>query len=98
LNLVEELGRIRPRMVLELMEVTNRFTDGEDAYHKEHVHPSITDQADIKIGGADLVMKTTASRATKYPQGKGGAKKKEVSIRAESIIKKIIPEGTSPDT
>jgi hypothetical protein len=98
LNLVEELERIRPRTVLELMEVANRFTDGEDAYHKEHVHPSMIDQADIKIRGADLVMKTTASRATKYLQCKGGATKKEVSIRAESIIKKIIPEGTSPDT
>jgi hypothetical protein len=30
-NLVEELGRIRPRTVSELMEVANRFADGEDA-------------------------------------------------------------------
>jgi hypothetical protein len=43
-------------------------------------------------------MKIAASCATKYPQGTRGATKKEVSIRAESIIKKIIPEGTSPDT
>jgi hypothetical protein len=64
---------------------------------KEHVHPSMTDQADTTTRGADLVMKTTASRATKYPQGIGGATKKEVSIRAESGIKKIIPEETSPD-
>jgi hypothetical protein len=41
---------------------------------------------------------SSSSRATKYPRGTGGATKKEVSIRAESIIKKIIPEGTSPDT
>jgi hypothetical protein len=65
---------------------------------KEHVHPSMTDQADTTSRGADLVMKTAASRATKYPQGTEGAMKKEVSIRAESIIKKIIPEGTVLDT
>jgi hypothetical protein len=35
LDLVEELGRIRPRTVLELMEVANRFADGEDAYHNK---------------------------------------------------------------
>jgi hypothetical protein len=34
-DLVEELGRIMPRTVLELMEVANRFTDGEDAYHNK---------------------------------------------------------------
>jgi hypothetical protein len=42
-------------------------------------------------------MKTTASRADKYLQGIGGATK-EMSIRAASIIKKIIPKATSPDT
>jgi hypothetical protein len=34
-DLVEELGRIKPRMVSELMEVANRFADGEDAYHSK---------------------------------------------------------------
>jgi hypothetical protein len=31
LDLVEELGRTKPKTVSELMEVANRFTDGEDA-------------------------------------------------------------------
>jgi hypothetical protein len=35
LNLVEELGRIRPRTASELMEVANRFADGDDAYHNK---------------------------------------------------------------
>jgi hypothetical protein len=35
LDLVEELGRIKPRTVSELMEVANRFADGEDAYHSK---------------------------------------------------------------
>jgi hypothetical protein len=34
-DLVEELGRIKPRTVSELIEVANRFTNGEDAYHSE---------------------------------------------------------------
>jgi hypothetical protein len=34
-DLVEKLGRIKPRTVSELMEVANRFADGEDAYHNK---------------------------------------------------------------
>jgi hypothetical protein len=34
-DLVEELGRTKPRPVLELMEVANRFPDGEDAYNNK---------------------------------------------------------------
>jgi hypothetical protein len=34
-DLVEELGRTKPKTVSELMEVANRFTDGEDAYNNK---------------------------------------------------------------
>jgi hypothetical protein len=34
-DLVEELGRTRPRIVSELMEVANKFIDGEDTYNKQ---------------------------------------------------------------
>jgi hypothetical protein len=34
-DLVEEIGRKRPRIVSELMEAANRFTDGEDAYNNK---------------------------------------------------------------
>jgi hypothetical protein len=34
-DLVEELGRTKPMTVLELMEVANRFADGEDAYNNK---------------------------------------------------------------
>jgi hypothetical protein len=34
-DLVEEIGRIKPRTVSELMEIANRFTDGEDAYNNK---------------------------------------------------------------
>jgi hypothetical protein len=35
LDLVEEMGRIKPRTVSELMEIASRFVDGEDAYHNK---------------------------------------------------------------
>jgi hypothetical protein len=35
LDLVEELGRIKPKTVSEQMEVANRFADGGDAYHSK---------------------------------------------------------------
>jgi hypothetical protein len=34
-DLIEEIGRIKPRTVLELIEVANRFADGEDAYNNK---------------------------------------------------------------
>jgi hypothetical protein len=32
---VEEIGRARPKIVSELMEIANRFADGEDAYNNK---------------------------------------------------------------
>jgi uncharacterized protein YPO0396 len=34
-DLVEEIGRIKPRTVSELMEIANRFADGEDTYNNK---------------------------------------------------------------
>jgi hypothetical protein len=34
-DLVEEIGGIKPRTISELMEIANRFTDGEDAYNNK---------------------------------------------------------------
>jgi hypothetical protein len=34
-DLVEEVGRTKPRTVSELMEVANRFADGEDTYNNK---------------------------------------------------------------
>jgi hypothetical protein len=38
LDLIEEVGRTRPRTVSVLMEVANRFADGEDAYNNKMGH------------------------------------------------------------
>jgi hypothetical protein len=34
-DLVEELGRTKPETMSELMEIANRFADGEDTYHRK---------------------------------------------------------------
>jgi hypothetical protein len=34
-DFIEEMGRIKPKTVAELMNVANRFPDGEDAYHNK---------------------------------------------------------------
>jgi hypothetical protein len=44
-NHVEELGRTKPRTVLELMEVANRFADGEDAYNNKRAWSLEVDRA-----------------------------------------------------
>jgi hypothetical protein len=44
-DLVEVLGRIKPKMVSELMEVANRFADGEDAYNNKRRRSPEVDRA-----------------------------------------------------
>jgi hypothetical protein len=44
-DLVEELGRTRPRTVSELMEVANKFVDGEDAYNNKRACSLEVDRA-----------------------------------------------------
>jgi hypothetical protein len=43
-DLVEEIGRIKPRTVSELMEVANRFADGEDVYNNKRGHSPEVDK------------------------------------------------------
>jgi hypothetical protein len=45
LDLVEELGRTRPKTVSELMEIASRFADGEDAYNNKRAHSPEVDRA-----------------------------------------------------
>jgi hypothetical protein len=45
-DLIEEVGRTRPRTVSELIEVANRFADGKDAYNnKRGAHQKSIEQA-----------------------------------------------------
>jgi hypothetical protein len=54
-DLVEEVGRTKPRTVSELMKVVNRFADEDDAYNNNgDVHQKSTEQAGK---GKDTAMK-----------------------------------------
>jgi hypothetical protein len=44
-DLVEELGRSRPKTVSELIEIASRFTDGEDAYNNKMARSPEVDRA-----------------------------------------------------
>jgi hypothetical protein len=44
-DLMEEIGRTKLRIVSELMEVANRFTDGEDAYNNKRGRSPEVDRA-----------------------------------------------------
>jgi hypothetical protein len=44
-DLVEEIGRIKPRTVSELMDIANRFADGEDAYNNQRGCSSEVDKS-----------------------------------------------------
>jgi hypothetical protein len=49
---MEELGRTRPRTVSELMEVANKFADGEDAYNNKRVRSPKVDRASRQRRGS----------------------------------------------
>jgi hypothetical protein len=49
-DLVEELGRTRPKTVSELMEIASRFADGEDAYNNKRVCSPKVDRANRQRG------------------------------------------------
>jgi hypothetical protein len=44
-DLVEEIGRTKSRTVSEIMEVANRFVDGEDAYNNKRGRSPKVDRA-----------------------------------------------------
>jgi hypothetical protein len=57
-DLVEELGRTKSRTISELMEVANKFVDGEDVYNnKRHVYQKSIEQAGK---GEGLAMRIAA--------------------------------------
>jgi hypothetical protein len=45
LDLMEELGRTRPKTVSELIEIASRFANGEDAYNNKRAHSLEVDSA-----------------------------------------------------
>jgi hypothetical protein len=68
-DLVEEIGRTRPRTVSELMGVANRFADGEDAYNN-------------KRGRSPEVNRASRQRR-RYRNGDSHAKRNQVAAGYE---------------
>jgi hypothetical protein len=64
-DLVEEVGRTKPRTVSELMEVANRFADGEDAYNNKRGHSPEVDRA--------------SKQRRRYRNGEGHAKRNQIA-------------------
>jgi hypothetical protein len=49
-DLVEEMGRIKPKIVSDLMDIANRFVDGEDACNNKWTR-SLEDDRGNRYGG-----------------------------------------------
>jgi hypothetical protein len=49
-DLVEEMGRIKPKTVSDLMDIANRFADGEDACNNKRTR-SLEDDRGTRYGG-----------------------------------------------
>jgi hypothetical protein len=61
-DLVEEMGRIKPKIVLDLMDVANRFADGEDACNNKRTR-SLEDDRRNGYGGQRRRSPTTTTMA-----------------------------------
>jgi hypothetical protein len=64
-DLVEEVGRTKPRIVSELMEVANRFADGEDAYNNKRGRSPEVDRA--------------SKQRQRYRNGEGQARQNQIA-------------------
>jgi hypothetical protein len=49
-DLVEEMGRIKPKIVSDLMDITNRFADGEDAWNNKRTRSTEDDRGNRYSG------------------------------------------------
>jgi hypothetical protein len=45
LEFIEEMGRIRPKKVSELMDIANKFIDGKDTHHNKRTHSPEDDRS-----------------------------------------------------
>jgi hypothetical protein len=68
-DLMEEIGRTKPRTVSELMEVANRFPDGEDTYNNKRGCSPEADRA--------------SRQRRRYRNGDSHARRNQVAARYE---------------
>jgi hypothetical protein len=65
-DLVEEMGKIKPRTVLELMDIANRFADGKDTCNNKRTRSPEDDRGtDTIVKEEDLATMTTMAPTTK---------------------------------
>jgi hypothetical protein len=64
-DLVEEMGRINPKIVSDLMDIANRFADGEDACNNKCDHQKMTEETDTAAKGGDPAITITTAPTVK---------------------------------
>jgi hypothetical protein len=59
------MGRIKPKTVFDLMDIANRFADGEDACNNKQTRLPKDDRGNRTVakGGDPAIMTTTAPTA-----------------------------------
>jgi hypothetical protein len=99
-DLMEEIGRIRPTTVAELMEQANKFADGEDAYNNKRGrspevdrisrqrrrHRSRDNQGRRNQVAAGYALEEDEGYESRKPQAKGVEKSRYSSPFAEDIL------------
>jgi uncharacterized protein YPO0396 len=99
-DLVEEVGRTKPRTVSELMEVANRFTDGEDAYNNKRERSPEVDRASRqrqRYRNGDSHARRNQIAAGYERRDKEGYENREFQARGNHEVEKAKYSGPSAD-
>jgi hypothetical protein len=97
---VEEIGRTRPRTVSELMEVANRFADGEDAYNNKRRRSPEVDRASRqrrRYRNGDNHARRNRVAARYKRRDKEGYENKEFQAKGNHEVKKLKYSGPSAE-
>jgi hypothetical protein len=85
-DLVEEMRRIKPKTVSDLMDVANRFADGEDACNNKRTRSPEDDRRNrSEIKGDGSAITTTTAPIAKSPQGTKTTATKEAIAEVQDI-------------
>jgi hypothetical protein len=98
-DLMEEIGRTKPRTVSELMEVANRFADGEDAYNnKRGCSPKVDreSQQRRRYQNGDSHARQNQIAAGYERRNEEGYENKEFQARGNHEVEK--PKYSGPST
>jgi hypothetical protein len=95
---VEEIGRTKPRTVSELMEVANRFADGEDAYNNKRGRSQEVDRASRqrrRYRNGDSHARQNQVAAGYERRDKEGYESREFQVRGNHGVEKPKYSGPS---